>query len=121
MVKPNKEVFEAFILKLNESNTLIIVEGFKDKRALQEIGIANHIIVLSRKPLYSIIEDIAKISNEAIILTDFDKKGRELYGKLNRDLQKFGVKIDHVFREWLRKNTKLSHIEGIATYLKNIT
>lgn len=114
-----KEKLKEFLSELKQSNKLIIVEGPKDKKALNELGIT-YVVVLNKKPIFQVIEDTAKITKEAIILTDFDKKGKELYGKLNSGLQKYGVKVDHYFREWLQRNTKLCHIEGIVSYLSKI-
>jgi len=116
----NKEEIEDFLIELNKSNKLIIVEGPKDKKALKDAGVGNHIIELTKKPIFQVIEDVAKISDQVVILTDFDKKGKELYGKLNSDLQQNGVKVDHYFREWLQKNTKLSHVEGLSSYISNL-
>ena len=103
-----------------ESGKAIIVEGMKDRRALTEVGITNPIIMINGpKPgLYNVVESAAQ-HKQIIILTDFDKKGKELYGKLKKDLCKNGVEIDNFFREWLRRNTKLSHIEGLDSYLEH--
>jgi 5S rRNA maturation endonuclease (ribonuclease M5) len=104
------------IEKLRDSDSIIIVEGIKDKRALEKLRIKN-IVTLSKKPLFSIIEDLSGKNKTITILTDFDKKGKELFGKLNSGLQRLGVKVDNSFREFLQKNTKLSHIEGLVRYL----
>ena len=106
-----------YLNKLKKSNKIIIVEGKKDKEALEKLGIKN-IIELSKKPLFQVIEDIADNGKECVILTDLDKKGKELYGKINSGLQKFGVKIDNSFRAFLYKTTQLRQIEGITTYMK---
>ena len=98
--------------KLRITNKLIIVEGKKDKNALNYLGITN-IFVLNNKPLYKVVEDAAKLSKEIIILTDLDSEGRKLYSILKIDLQKHGVKIDNEFREFLIRNTEMSCIEGI--------
>jgi len=113
----NIEELNQEINKLKDSNTLIIVEGKKDRKALEKLGIKN-IIELSKKPLFQIIEDISCKNKECIILTDLDKKGKQLYGKLNSGLSRLGVRVDNKFREFLQKNTRLSHIEGITTYSK---
>ena len=105
------------IEKIKNSNTLIIVEGKKDKAALQKLGLSN-IIELSKKPLFQIVEEVSASNDECIILTDLDKKGKEIYGKLNSNLQKHGVKVNNKFREFLFKHTKLRQIEGIDTYLE---
>ena len=106
-----------FIDKIISSNILIIVEGKKDKIALQKLGL-NNIIELSKKPIFQIVEDVTNSNDECIILTDLDKKGKEIYGKLNSNLQKNGVKVNNKFRNFLFKHTKLRQIEGIDTYLE---
>ena len=119
--------------KAKDSEKAIIVEGPYDKKALENIGITNRIIVINvGKGLFERVEKAVEIveksteelekrkdKKEIIILTDFDKKGKELYGKLKKDLVKHGIKIDNEFREWLRRRTKISHIEGLDSYVEN--
>jgi 5S rRNA maturation endonuclease (ribonuclease M5) len=114
-----KEEFEEFIEKLKEASEdkTVLVEGIKDKKALELLGIKN--IMTLKKPLYAVIEDIVETNKECIILTDLDKKGREIYSKLVSRLKHFGVKIDDSFREFLFK-TKLRQIEGILSYLEKL-
>ena len=117
----NKKIDELnnLIEKIKDSNALIIVEGKKDREALQKLGISN-IVELSKKPLFQIVEDIADSNDECIILTDLDSKGKEIYGKLNSNLQKHGVKINNKLRDFLFKQTKLRQIEGIGHYLDRL-
>ncbi|MBI4143600.1 toprim domain-containing protein [Candidatus Woesearchaeota archaeon] len=110
--------FQRIIYGIKNSNTLVIVEGKKDRAALHRLGIKN-IVELSKKPLFQIVEEIAGSNKECIILTDLDKKGREIYGKLNSNLQKHGVKVNNKLREFLFKNTKLRQIEGISSYFNS--
>lgn len=116
----NNKIEELYKLieKIKDSNILVIVEGKKDKAALNKLGIIN-IVELSKKPLFQIAEEIAGSNEECIILTDLDKEGKQLYSKLHYDLQKNGVKINNKLREFLFKNTRLRQIEGIVTYLDN--
>ena len=81
MNKYSEELNE-FIEKLKESNKLIIVEGNNDKKALEQLGI-NKIVTLNKEPLFKIAENISKEHKDVIILIDLDKKGKQLYGKLN--------------------------------------
>ena len=111
--------FSEHINKIKQSNQLIIVEGKKDKKALQNFGI-NNVTELNKKPIFEIIEHISNNNKECIILTDLDKKGKELYGKLNSGLQQRGVKIDNNLRNFLFKNTKLRQIEGISSYIETM-
>ena len=112
------EDIQSFIEKIKDSNTLIIVEGKKDRAALQKLGISN-VIELNKKPLFHIVEDVANSNDECIILTDLDKEGRQLYSKLNSNLQKNGVKVDNKFRKFLFRHTKLRQVEGICSYLES--
>ena len=114
-----KEEFSNIIEKAKNSNTLIIVEGKKDKAALQKLGLSN-IIELNKKPLFQIVEEVSGSDDECIILTDLDKKGKELYGKLSSDLQKHGVKVNNKFREFLFRHTKLRQMEGIDTHFEKL-
>ncbi|MBI2651256.1 toprim domain-containing protein [Candidatus Woesearchaeota archaeon] len=109
---PLEKEFLDIIEKIKQSKAVVIVEGKKDKKALNNLGISN-IIELSKKPLFQIVEEIAKSNKECIILTDSDKKGKEIYGKLNSSLQNLGVKINNNLREFLFKNTKLRQVEAL--------
>lgn len=104
--------------QLTTTEKLIIVEGKKDKNALNSLNVTN-IFVLNNKPLYRVVEEVAEITNEAIILTDLDNEGRKLYSILREDLERNGVKIDKQFREFLLNNTKLVCIESIENLFRN--
>ena len=110
-----KEDFIREIEQLKINNRLIIVEGKKDAAALQLFGIDN-IMQLSKKSIPSLIDDISSAEKEIIILTDLDKEGKKLYGKLNSGLQKQGVKINNRLRNFLYRETKLRNIEGLKHY-----
>lgn len=112
----NKKEIEEFVEKLKETDKLIIIEGIKDKRALEELGL-NKIVTLNKKPLFEVIEKVAEDNKEVIILTDLDVEGRKLYSKLKRGLTERGVTVDNYFREFLFRKTKLSQIEGLTRYL----
>ena len=111
------EELNNLIEKIKNSNILVIVEGKKDKIALEKLGV-NNIIELNKKPIFQIVEEIANSNEECIILTDLDKEGKQLYSKLNSDLQRHGVKVNNKFREFLFKSTKLRQIEGINSYIE---
>lgn len=110
-IKMEKEELQKYINKIK--NKLIIVEGKKDKLALQKLGLKN--IIILNKPLYKIVEEVK--CKEIVILTDLDKKGKQIYGYLSSNLQRFGVKIDNNFRNFLFKKTKLRQIEGLYNYI----
>ncbi len=106
---------EEWISKLQQSDKCILVEGQKDKAALEELGMKN-ILMVSKMPTYKILEKINE--KEVIILTDLDPEGKKVYATLRHHLQRKGIKIDKVFREFLFKHTTLTHIEGLLHYLR---
>jgi len=112
--------FDQWLEKLKKENKLILVEGIKDKRALESLGLTN-IITLRQKPLFQIAEEVAEQAKDAIILTDLDKEGKKLFSKLSTDVQKLGVRVDNRFREFLFKETKLRQIEGIKRYAEKLS
>lgn len=112
------EELEEWINKLKNSKKPVIVEGIKDRLALESFGVKN--IITLNKPLYEIIEDVACKHKKCIVLTDLDRKGKELYGKLSSGLQRLGVEVDNYFREFLLKKTKLRQIEGLGSYFSNL-
>ncbi|VVB75838.1 Ribonuclease M5 [Candidatus Tiddalikarchaeum anstoanum] len=92
-------------------NKLVIVEGQKDVSKLKKFGIFN-VEQISRMPLYSFAEKIAKNHREVIILTDNDKAGSKLYSKLKKEFLRLGVTTDGSFRKHLAK-LGISHVEGL--------
>jgi 5S rRNA maturation endonuclease (ribonuclease M5) len=116
----NQDLFD-WLEKLKSSEKLIIVEGTKDKAALVKIGIDSERIFTINKPIFALAEGIAELSKQVIILTDLDEEGKKLYAELKRNLTRIGVEVDNYFREFLFRNTKLSHIEGIDTYFERNT
>ncbi|MBS3128563.1 toprim domain-containing protein [Candidatus Woesearchaeota archaeon] len=120
------ELLLSFLEKIKEEKTLIIVEGKKDKRALELRGIDINQIVLLGKPLFLVVEEIVqKIDEEhlpkrVVLLTDLDVEGRKLYSTLCQDLNTHGIQINNELRNFLSKNTKLKQIEGLTSYLSTL-
>jgi 5S rRNA maturation endonuclease (ribonuclease M5) len=114
-----KHEFQEMLHKISLSGKPIIVEGKKDRRALQELGLKNNIFILD-KPLFAVVEDVAATTKEVVLLTDLDSEGKALYGKLNRQLQSLGVQADNSFRNYLFKKTKFRQIEGLKSVQKTL-
>lgn len=105
--------------KVKDRGAIVIVEGIKDKGALEELGFKN-IVVFQGKPRYKKYEEITDLAKrlkaEAVILTDLDRKGRQLYGIIKKELSNHGVKVNDSLRRALLKE-KISHVEGLATFV----
>ena len=118
-MRNDPELMKEWLDKLKESDKMIIVEGLNDKKALKAIGIDDFRIMVLDTELYLFSEKVAENTKKAIILTDTDPEGRKLYSKLKTFLTNNGVEVDNYFREFLFRNSDLSHIEGIDGYFKN--
>ena len=108
---------QSHLLLLKEQNILVVVEGAKDRLALNYLGVDN--VITLNKPLFAIVEEVARVANECVVLTDLDGEGRRLYARLARDLNNHGVKVNNAFRNFLFRETSLRQIEGLATYINN--
>ena len=113
-----KEIIQKELEKAK--NCLIIVEGKKDKQALENLGFKKIFTIHETgKSIYEKIEQIEAIAgkDKICILTDFDKKGKKLYLLLKSELSQRKVRLDNTFRGVLLK-LNISHIEGIKDLLK---
>lgn len=105
-----------FQKELNKAKEmLVVVEGIKDKQALEELGF-KHIFVINEnnKSLNEKIEQVEKLAGKEriLILTDFDKKGKQLYLRLKSELSQRNVRLHNTFRGMLLKQ-KITYIEEL--------
>lgn len=105
------------------SNYVILVEGKKDITALKSLGFVKvYAIHHTGVPLREGIEQIAQHINKkekVCILTDFDKRGKQLYMQVKAILQDLGIIIDSSLRGLLLK-AGISHIEGMSKFMNRI-
>lgn len=106
-----EEEFHLLLERIKRENLLIVVEGKKDKEALQKLGLSK--IIILNKPLFQLVEEIKE--KEIILLTDLDKTGRKLYHLLKKDLNKNGIKVNNSLRNFLIKTKKVNQIETISS------
>jgi 5S rRNA maturation endonuclease (ribonuclease M5) len=120
MKKNDRQELEDWLKKLIESEKIMIVEGMNDKKALMNLGVPRHQIQIIDNAIFAVAEKVAARAKQAIILTDLDTEGKKLYANLKRNLNRVGVHVDTYFREFLFRNSDLSHIEGIDTFFRNL-
>ena len=125
-IEGRAETLIKLVEKLAEASkeTAIIVEGRKDVIALRELGVTGKIICLqnSGKALTDLVEEISGTQNSIILLTDFDRYGRELAGRLLGSLEENRVKTNLVF--WRKIKSLVRHeikdIEGLSRYMERL-
>jgi len=102
--------FQDFILSLKNEGLLVIVEGKKDVKALNEFGVE---CVSLRGDLKSFCERISQERDEVVLLMDTDKEGRELTKKLRTYFSVLGVKVNLFYWNCLKK-LRITHVEGLS-------
>ena len=116
-----EEMIEKIKQEIEEDRLIILVEGKKDKAALEHLGL-RQIIILNGKDIWNRLEALSEEhkGKEILIFTDFDKEGKKLYGKITKDLERLGMRINKQYREFFQKKTKVSHVEGMMTYVEKL-
>jgi len=109
------------IRKQSEAGVPIIVEGRRDEAALRKLGIVGSVHCLkSRGESRHEFLDRLNGTEEAIVLADFDREGKELEAWLYKELSQRGVKSDLKF--WMRmrslSRTEVRSVEEIPNFVR---
>ncbi|MFP3289834.1 MAG: hypothetical protein RXN31_01285 [Candidatus Nanopusillus acidilobi] len=107
----------SFLHRLREKkDSIIIVEGKKDKEVLKEFGFNNVYTI------YELRKDDGVFLNyrEAIILTDNDNKGRILYKYVRNLLESDGIIINDVERRKFFKYFRVREVEDLRKHIDEI-
>jgi dTMP kinase len=99
---------------------VILIEGRKDRSALSCLGIEGEILqVQDARGLFGVAETLAREGKEAIILTDWDRKGGHLAQLLRNALKANGVRYDDTVRSRLSQLCKkeIKDIESLPSFL----
>ena len=101
-------------------STPIVVEGLRDVASLRRLGCAGDVHTLNAgMTLHARAERIAGRTAWVILLTDWDKKGDQLFASMREKLAANGVRADGAFRErlqlWMRPPVK--DVESLADYV----
>ena len=105
----NERALIEFIHTLDSKyqNLIVVVEGKRDVTVLRNLGLEASIIkTQTRLPRPELIERIvteAGSNGQVLILTDFDKKGKEICRFIEKELELCGVKNLKRERRMIRK------------------
>lgn len=119
MIKQRKEFLEIQEMLEEMKDFYVLVEGINDKIALQRQGLKK-IITINKRPIYLVAEDIAKKTNQVIILTDFDKEGEKLKKRILSEASQFSVVEDKILRLTFFKKTKIRQVEELTNRIHNL-
>jgi 5S rRNA maturation endonuclease (ribonuclease M5) len=114
------ESLDLFMKKLNdesENDSLLVVEGKNDARALISLGFKGDLFLLCNKSLAKLRDEADKYK-KIILLLDLDRKGGALTRKSILILQGQKKKIDLFYRKKIQKVTKgrIKQIEHLIQF-----
>ena len=120
------ERLRKLIDELAELNCLehvpVIVEGKRDKAALEMLGLTGEVITFNRGVrVHDFCEHIAENHAEVVLLTDWDREGDALHKKLGREL-KGRWEVFGRFREvlMLMCQKEVKDVEGLPALLRRL-
>jgi 5S rRNA maturation endonuclease (ribonuclease M5) len=101
---------------------IIIVEGKRDILSLKRLGIEGDFELATRYSLFNFSERIAELGREVIILTDWDRRGDLLAGKLSEYFKNFGLKPELQIRNKLKliSQKEIKDIESLYNYVSKL-
>jgi len=104
---------------------LIVVEGQNDMEALKELAIQGNMISVKTagRSFLDILTEIEEQNiSEAILLLDFDRRGREWTKRLKQRLEEKRIKVNISF--WNKLHVLVGHdvkdMESLPTYLETL-
>ncbi|NLN71647.1 MAG: hypothetical protein GX137_02500, partial [Thermoplasmatales archaeon] len=83
-------------------NSIILIEGRKDREALDFFRIHRETIEVQRDGPQRAAERVYESGKEAVIMTDWDSKGDEIARNLEENLRSLGVRYDNDIRDKMR-------------------
>ena len=109
------------LLRDISQDTLIIVEGMKDEKALRDIGITGPILQVQTSPsVVEFCESIATNHREVLLFTDLDAAGKKIGRVVKKYLTDKGVKIDDNLAKKLLYALDTVETEKVAVRLERV-
>ncbi len=107
--------------ELGDNGATIVVEGKRDRKALEELGVRGQIVLVSQRPLLEVVESLPQ-DGEVVLLTDWDKRGDEIAKKIAFHLQYRGIAANTRLRGKIRNlvKKKIKDVEGLPSHLYNL-
>ncbi|MGD8507045.1 MAG: toprim domain-containing protein [Candidatus Bathyarchaeota archaeon] len=118
------QLIEQLITEVDKG-ALIVVEGQSDIRALKQLAIQGNTISVKTagKSFLDILTEIEEQNmSEAILLLDFDRRGKEWTKRLQQRLEEKRIKVNVSFWKKLHAlvGREVKDVEGLPTYLETL-
>lgn len=112
-----EEIQEKLLADIRYSETLLVVEGKRDRGALRKAGLEN-VIEISGRQLERVVDIVKSKRTQVTILTDYDKEGVRQYKRLKELLLSDEIKVNDIFRREFKRAFLVNRIEELNGYFK---
>jgi len=106
---------ESVIQEMDDFVDAIVVEGVRDKAALEGLGVTKEIVTYASKPDTWFVDCLRRRHTCVAILTDYDRAGKRYNKKLVALLEREGVKVEKRYREEIGKILGLRGMKSIES------
>jgi 5S rRNA maturation endonuclease (ribonuclease M5) len=116
-----ERVFEE--LEVLSDTVPIIVEGARDLQALKRLGITKNVLPLNKgKSVFGFCEDLSKRTRQAVVLTDWDRRGGQLARMLKEGLGTNGVRVNDRIRTQIviLSKKEVKDMESMPTFIERL-
>lgn len=125
MLRERLDRLEDLLERLRRANatTPILVEGSRDRDALEKLGCSGRILLVhDGEPLINTADRLARENEELILLLDWDRTGGSIHHRVKEVLETHAVECDVEFRrELARLATKETRaVEDLPTVLDHL-
>jgi len=116
---PFEEFVELWRRLLGEDDggrTVLVVEGERDRRAVERLGWAGPVVVVHRgRPISATASGLVGRRAKVIVLTDWDAEGGRIARRLRDFLEAERVRLDLDYRRRFARvlRGELTHVEGL--------
>jgi len=110
------------LLEASQRGAAVIVEGRRDKMALQSLGASGPVIMASSKSILDMAEDAASQYQEIVVLTDWDEKGEEMALLIEQHLRCTQSLANMEIRSRLKRLVKkeIKDVESLGFYVERM-
>jgi len=127
-LKEKEEKLQLLLQDLAEQSSkgiLIVVEGKKDIETLRSFNVQGPIIPAKSggRNLFNLVSEVeGSRSSEVILLLDFDRRGKELTGRLKRQLQSSKITTNIAFWLGIFKlvGREIKNVESLDRYMETL-
>jgi 5S rRNA maturation endonuclease (ribonuclease M5) len=115
------KLWEEFLASANRDGTVVVVEGERDRRSLQLLGVSGRVVLLhSGRGMSRLTRALSSPGQRVVVLTDWDREGGHLAHRLTELLIAEGVHVDAEFRRQLARalHGEVAHVEGLAGWAR---